>query len=269
MSAPATDQIEPFFFGPAGRQLYGCYHEPHGWPAREQAVLICYPYGQEYLRSHRACHHLAAQAARAGFPVMRFDYSGTGDSADAGPELDLAQWQADLRLAATELRKRSGVEQVVLAGLRLGASLALAAAPRTQGLAGLVLWEPVVDGRGYLAELQARHDETIRRFFVLPKDYRPGAQPTELLGFALGDAMRAAVVGLDLLETPVPRKPVLLVESHAAPELAALAGRLAQGGQLTHAQVPSFTVWVEDVDKGLVPQQVIEAIVAWLEKVFQ
>jgi hypothetical protein len=30
--------------------------------------------------------------------------------------------------------------------------------------------------------------------------------------------------------------------------------------------VPTFTVWVEDVDKGLVPQPILEAIVAWLER---
>jgi hypothetical protein len=36
---------------------------------------------------------------------------------------------------------------------------------------------------------------------------------------------------------------------------------------VSHETIPSFTVWVEDVDKGLVPQQIIEAIIAWLEKV--
>lgn len=266
---PVADQIDPFFFGPSDRQLYGCYHEPPTWPAREQGVVLCYPAGQEYIRSHRACHHLAAQIARAGFPTLRFDYYGTGDSAGDDKDSDLDQWQTDLRLAIAELKARSGVEQVILAGLRLGASLALLAAPRTAGLAGLVLWEPIVNGRQYLAELQTQHDEVISRFFAQPKGYRPGVFSAELLGFALSDSMYCAIEGLDLLQASLPQgKNVLLIESHAKPEIAALQANLQKSARSTHTQVPSFTVWVEDVDKGLVPQQVIEAIMAWMERGF-
>lgn len=265
-----TDQIEPFFFGPEDRRLFGSYHEPQGWPSREQGVIICYPFGQEYIRSHRACRHLAAQIARAGFPTLRFDYFGTGDSLGTDEETNFEQWHADLRKAVAELRARSGVEQVILVGLRLGASLALSAASQTADLAGLVLWEPVVNGRNYLNELRAQHEETIMRFFVLPKDYQPAAQPAELLGFALSDTMRASLEQVDLLTLMPPRaRPVLLVENQPTADLAALNERLAAGGKATHAHVPCFTVWIDDVDKGLVPQQVIDTITAWLDRVFQ
>ena len=270
MSSLSTiDQIEPFYFGPPTGRLFGCYHEPPSWPARDQGVVLCYPSGQEYIRSHRACHHLAARLARAGFPTLRFDYSATGDSAGDDQEAGLEQWTVDLRLAVDELKARGGVEQVIVVGLRMGASLALMAAPGIPGLAGLVLWEPVVDGRRYLAELQARHDETIMRFFTRPKDYVPGAPVTELLGFAVGDGLLDATERLDLLQLPAPRgKPVLLIESHDKPEIAELHEHLQRGARSTHIKVPSFTVWVEDVDKGLVPQQVIEAIAGWLDRSF-
>jgi pimeloyl-ACP methyl ester carboxylesterase len=266
---PTADQIEPFFFGSPGRQLFGCYHEPPAWPAREQGVVLCYPTGQEYIRSHRACHHLAAQMARAGFPTLRFDYFGTGDSAGDNEDGNLEQWQADLALAVAELRARSGVEQVILVGMRLGASLALLASSRIAGLAGLILWEPVVSGPQYLAELQQQQEDLILRFFAQPRDYRPGAVPAELLGFAISPAMHAGVAALDLLRATPPRgRPVLLIESHARPDIAALQTQLQQAARSTHIQVPTFTVWVEDVDKGLVPQQLLEAIVAWLERSF-
>lgn len=268
-SAPAHEPIEPCFFGPRARRLFGCYHEPQTWPAREYGVVLCYPVGQEYIRSHRACQHLASAIARAGFPTLRFDYYGTGDSAGDPDEVDLSRWRGDLALAVEELRARSGVGPVVVAGLRLGASLALTAAPRIDDLAGLVLWEPVVSGSAYLDELAAQHDEAILRYFVQPQDYLRTARPAELLGFPVGGPLRAALESLDLLAAQPPRaRPLLLVESHGAPEHAALAARLGTGAKLAHEHVPSFTVWTDDVDKGLVPREVIAAIVAWLEKVF-
>lgn len=269
ISAPAHEPLEPLFFGPRSRRLFGCYHEPQAWPAREHGVLICYPMGQEYLRSHRACQHLASTIARAGFPALRFDYFGTGDSAGDPDAIGLDRWYGDLVLAVEELRARSGVGPVVLAGLRLGASLALTVAPRIDDLAGLVLWEPVVRGGAYLAELAAQHDEAIMRYFAQPQDYVPSSRPAELLGFPIGEPLRSGLECLDLMAASVPRaRPLLLVESHAAPEQLALAAHLRADARLTHEHVPSFSVWTDDVDKGLVPTQVIAAIVAWLEKVF-
>lgn len=270
MTAPhTTEPIEPLFFGPRARQLFGCYHEPQAWPAREQGVVICYPMGQEYIRSHRACQHLASAVARAGYPALRFDYYGTGDSAGEPDAVDLERWQGDLALAVEELRARSGVGPVILAGMRLGGSLALTSAPRVDDLAGLVLWEPVVSGLAYLAELAARHDEALLRFFAQPQDYRPVPHPTELLGFPIGEPLRASLGRLDLLAAKAPRaRPTLLVESHGVPEQLALAERLRPAAKFTHEHVPNFTVWTDDVDKGLVPSQVIAAIVAWLERVF-
>lgn len=265
--SPTTEQVEPFFFGK--HQLFGCYHEPPVWPTREQGVIICYPFGQEYIRSYRACHHLAARIARAGFPTLRFDYCGTGDSAGDDQDANLDRWQADLSVAVAELKARSGAEQIIVVGLRLGASLALTAAAKLSGLAGLVLWEPVVNGRQYLAELNKRHADTIMRFFAQPKGYTASERPHELLGFAVSEAMLNGLETLDLLQALVPRgKPMLLIDSHDDPAIIALQRHVEQTARSIHLKVPSFTVWVEDVDKGLVPQAVIEAITAWLERSF-
>ena len=270
MSTQTSQTIEPFFFGPAARRLYGCYHEPQTWPAREAGVIICYAQGQEYIRAHRACHHLAVRLAGAGFPVLRFDYYGSGDSAGDSEEADLGTWLADLRHAVSELRARSGVGPVLLAGLRLGATMACMAAPRLDDVAGLVLWEPVCDGEKYLEELRLRHEEAVWRSSASNRQLGAGQRPLELHGFAISESMLAGIEQIDLLQTPAPRaRPVLLLESSSAPELTALAAHLKEGGaRLTHEVIPSFTVWVEDVDKGLVPHNLIEAIASWMEKVF-
>ncbi|HEY5089012.1 MAG TPA: alpha/beta hydrolase, partial [Polyangia bacterium] len=88
-------------------------------------MILCNPIGDDLIRAHRAFRHLAEALANSGFPVLRFDFDGTGDS--AGDERDpdrVATWRADIKRAAAELRARSGVQALALVGLKLGATLA-------------------------------------------------------------------------------------------------------------------------------------------------
>jgi pimeloyl-ACP methyl ester carboxylesterase len=268
----STSAIEPFFFGAHNRQLYGCYHEPPTWPARDAGVLLCYPHAHEMIRAHRAFHRLAEQLAHAGFPTLRFDSYGTGDSGGNSADVTIEGWMSDMQMAADALRERSGVGHVVLTGMRLGATVALRAAPTLPDVAGLVLWEPLCSGANYLEELRILHEAAINRFFVLPRDYAATPRPTELLGFAMPERLRTEIEAIDLLlEPPLRSLPLLVIESQGAPEMAALVAHLGAGvssAQVTHQVIPSFTVWVEDVDKGLVPQPLIEAITQWLEVTF-
>lgn len=274
MTTVAVDQpakpLEPFFFGPRGRRLYGCYHEPGAWPAHDQAVLICYPFGQEYIRAHRACQHLTTRIAAAGYPAMRFDYFGTGDSDGESDEATLGQWVKDINTACDELCGHSGASAVVLGGLRLGANLALEAATRRSDVAGLVLWEPILDGAQYVEELKRRHAETIGRFFVKPQDHHIHARPTELLGFALGDAMLADLERIRFGGPKLTRgRRLAVIDNHETATLSQAAATLGDAPTVAYRHVPSFAAWTEDVDKGLVPHAVIEAIVAWLNEVFR
>ena len=266
MSTP--NQLEPFFFGPPDHQLYGCYHEPGLWPAREQAVLICYPFGQEYIRAHRACQHLASKLAAAGFPTLRFDYFGTGDSCGDGDEATLETWLDDIDRACDELLNRSGATSIMLVGLRLGATLALQAASRRSDLSGLVLWEPVWNGTDYLVELQKSHAEVLAKFFVAPTDVdvRGTTRPTELLGFAVGETLLNELAQIDLGNARAPRgRRVMVVDNAETPTLAAAESGLGKPTMISYQHVPSFPAWADDVDKGLVPHAVIEAIAAWLQ----
>ena len=72
---------ETFFFGNPGSPLYGSYESPSASVRRDCGIVLCYPLMAEYLRSHRAFRQLAVRLAEAGFPVLRFDYFGSGDSA--------------------------------------------------------------------------------------------------------------------------------------------------------------------------------------------
>jgi len=94
-------------------------------------------------------HPVAVRAARlfaaSGFPVFRFDFSGCGDSEGDLRFVTVEDWLIDLDAAIKFFRKETGVSQCLLWGLRLGAGLALIRQQSDRDIAGLILWQPVLD----------------------------------------------------------------------------------------------------------------------------
>ena len=182
-----TARILPFHFGAPGRTLFGWYHPPRG-VARPSAVVLCPPIGDDLIRAHRTFRHLAEQLAAAGFPVLRFDFHGTGDSdADECAPDRVAAWIDDVGAAVAAVRAQSGAAQICLVGLRLGGTVAAAWAARHGGADSLILWSPHVDGESFLREstrLHAMHKLLEPDGFALePPGYAPDGQ--EVLGFLL------------------------------------------------------------------------------------
>ncbi|HEY8154130.1 MAG TPA: alpha/beta hydrolase [Myxococcota bacterium] len=255
--------MNPFYFGSSERPLYGVHHPPRERNARESGVVLCYPMGQEYMRSHRAFRQLANLLTRKGHHVFRFDYFATGDSAGASGEGSLAQWVADVHLAIDELKDNASLESVSLVGLRLGAALAARASGARRDIDRLVLWDPVVNGRSYLGELYAAAGET---------KPRNGAAPATLgvLGFPLVPALADEIAELDLLERDgACARSVEIVVSAEREEYQGLRDRLAgRGLAIEYACVPSPGNWneVDNFGSALLPQQLIQEIVARFAK---
>jgi len=149
---------EPLYFGTPERPLFGFYHPPAGSRVRGTGVVLCNPLGDDLIRAHRPFRHLAEELSAAGFPVLRFDFDGTGDS--AGDERDpnrVATWRADVGRAAAELRARSGVERLALVGLRLGGTFAALGAADLGGVDTLVLWGAYDNGGAFVSEATKAH----------------------------------------------------------------------------------------------------------------
>ncbi len=146
--------MEAFFFGPSATQLFGAYHAPQG-TSRREGIVLCNPFGQEYMRAHRSFRRLAINLAAKGFSVLRFDYRGTGDSAGTLQGVTAKDWMQDIEYAIQELMDIAAVQKISLLGLRLGALLATEVAAKNKSVNKLVLWDPIVSGQAYIDEIAA------------------------------------------------------------------------------------------------------------------
>ncbi len=120
--------------------------EPTGRPG----VVVCNPFAEERKSSAFVMARLALAATDAGFPSLRFDYYGCGDSEGDFIDATVDTRLADIADAAASLRERAGVADLILLGLRLGGTLAVRAAQDMAGCTGLALIEPITDGAAYL-----------------------------------------------------------------------------------------------------------------------
>ncbi len=197
-----TKMIEPMMplrLGGAERGLFGILHQPEPTRASATCVLMCNPFGQEAVRSHRLFRVLAERLARAGHHVLRFDYHGTGDSAGNDGDGDLDGWQADIALAHQELIARSGCVRVVWVGARLGATLALSASHQVMRRPdALLAWEPLLDGAAYLDDLAHHHAQALRTTYsILPRGIELHPDD-EAMGFALTPRLREQMRTIDM-----------------------------------------------------------------------
>lgn len=177
--------MEPFFFGAGTSRLLGLYHPPSG-AGSSIGVLICPPILGDYMRTHGCLRQLALNLAAKGCHVMRFDYSGTGDSSGGLEHADIETWCKDIELALAELRDISGATQLIVIGVRLGASLALLATQTVNGIHKLVLWDPVLSGPDYLSHLKGTYQNLIASHDMLPPEEATEAQ-ARLTGYDLSD----------------------------------------------------------------------------------
>ena len=261
--------MESLYFGPAGERLFGVYHPAAGERLRPCGVILCHPMGQEQIRSHGALFRLARLLSGAGFHTLRFDFYGSGDSEGDCLEVSLGRWIENLRLAMSELLSGAGVAHISFVGLRLGASVALRVGLAHPAVKSVVVWEPVVSGGDYLAELRTQHRAWLRGSFARAT---PGRAMEEILGFPLTAELAEELQALDLLALPVESMPRILIVDNAQGEAAqALNDHLARGRlEVSRQLIEARAVWhksTENLEGGLLPSKVLDAIVSWLGEV--
>ncbi|MBK1656922.1 alpha/beta fold hydrolase [Paracraurococcus ruber] len=171
----------------------GWFHPPRGTPL-DRGVVLCAPFGQEALATHRGWRALAEALAAAGLAALRFDYPGAGDSAGDDGQPCLDAWTDATLAAAAWLQREAGLAQVMLCGLRLGALLAATAAGRQPGLVhGLMLLAPPASGRVHARELAMAAGSAADGAAI-------GFDGIEVAGFRLHEADCARLATVDLGE---------------------------------------------------------------------
>jgi uncharacterized protein len=259
--------MKPFFFGAPAKPLFGVTSTPADEQRARGAVVLCYPFGREYQRSHRALRELSHHLSQNGHHTLRFDYFGCGDSSGASEEGDADQWLEDIGQGIEELRESSGFRRVSLVGLRLGATLATLAASRDPDVDRLVLWDPVVSGAEYLEELGHSNQEFMQDR-ERPRGWVASDPPDELLGTPISAAMRASIARADLMTlTRSPARSVRIIATDLAPALDRLRAHLESLGAPADLQhISSSARWLkrDEEDRALVPQDIIQHIAAWL-----
>jgi alpha/beta superfamily hydrolase len=244
--------LQVFHFGAAPAPKLGCFLAPDGDASpRRTAVVLCPPLGHEAIRAHRAYRRLAGELSALGFAVLRFDLSGTGDSAGGEERWGLETWTGDVMEAAAEALRRAGsASSVCLVGGRLGAALAVRAARGRRDVAALVLWDPVLSGWDYLAELDAEHRRVLATAHVTERPGAGAADAGEVLGFLMPDPFRRELAALDLAppgdRLAVGSAAVLTVHTESFPD----------------SEAP--WTWMEDVARAVLPVRAIREIAAWI-----
>jgi pimeloyl-ACP methyl ester carboxylesterase len=270
MSATNLAKV-PLYFGAPERPMFGFYHPAAGPRARATGVLLCNPLGDDLIRAHRPFRHLAEDLSAAGFPVLRFDFDGTGDS--AGDERDpnrVATWRADVGRAAAELRARSGVERLALVGLRLGGTFAALGASDLGGVEALVLWGAYDSGSAFVSEATKAHKMLV---MLQPASFSGGPAASdgqEALGFLLASQTVADLGNIDLLSlSRSPARRTLILDTANVETDSPLVAKLRDlGGTVTHRHMPGNKFLIVSPQQSEIPTAAISAITGWLGEQF-
>ncbi len=128
------------------QNLNGILAEPRGGRHADKPAIVILNSGVV----HRIGHHrmyvtMARMLAAAGYPVLRFDFSGIGDSASRSDSLEPdAAAMADMASALDWLSETRGIKNAVLLGLCSGADSALKYGHTDDRIVALVLLDPTL-----------------------------------------------------------------------------------------------------------------------------
>lgn len=228
-------------FGSVSAPLYGVY-DPAVPPRRRRGVVILNPWGWESIRAHRTLRALASRLAAHGLDVLRFDYSGTGDSFGSLEGATVATWLEDAETALDELLGMAGVDQAAVVGLRLGGLLAPAVAGRRAlQVDRLVCWEPFLSGGAFLDSVKGQ----------LPSGPNP---------FLVPQLFRESIADIDLSPLEEFRGHAMVISAEPVTAPKARSTHAVR----THPDNPQC--WVEDrhFGAGAVPTALINDMANWL-----
>jgi pimeloyl-ACP methyl ester carboxylesterase len=250
---------------------FGWLHEGQPRAARGvvRGVVLCQPFGREAMWIHKGWRVLADGLAAAGSPTLRFDYAGTGDSAgEAEDGEQLERWLQSIRSAVAYLKRTTGVTQVALCGLRLGATLAALVAAEDD-IDELVLLAPVLSGRQYLRELRLLQQNWLETGGINVQRAPADADYAEAVGHRLIASSVATLNKFDLVRdaglAEHPPRRLLVLDSYDPIRSKKLVEVCrAAGGEAEFGPFDECAAFMQESGVTETPRKAITRIVEWL-----
>ncbi|HEV3083150.1 MAG TPA: alpha/beta fold hydrolase, partial [Gemmataceae bacterium] len=272
---PSNGVAHAIYFRSESDLLFGWLHYPAS-AASNLGLVICNPFGYEATCSHRSIRTFAETAAKLDIPSLRFDYRGTGDSADlAEGEEQLEAWVDNVLAAVAEMRRATGVQRVCVLGIRLGGLLAMLASRRSEAIDSLILIAPVLQGQRYLRQLRMTRLASTLGGATAPAaasaiDPRAplGVAEMEVSGFTLSAAAQRALADLDMSGVDSPHWPkMLIIDGDTLPTSRAWAERLAatSPNRFQYLALPGLIeMTMRSPMRATVPTAMVAAACDWL-----
>jgi dienelactone hydrolase len=272
---------QPIYFESGRETLFGWLHLPPEHSRLDRGIVICKPFGYEAICAHGSIRAFADACAASGATVLRFDYTGTGDSSGGDSEADeLAQWCDDIRAAMQALRRTCRINHIGLLGMRLGALLAALVAADDPDIDDIIAVAPIVNGRRYLRELRAFQATSSSEAQSPPEHLlaaTPSLQATPLLaaievtGFRLSKATVDRLAITDLLGVgKLSVSNALILDRSDLPSAKSWADALLEcGTDARYRALPGLAEMIATPHAAQIPQEMIDAVVEYLARYAQ
>lgn len=246
------------WFGPDDRPRFGWLYAPD--ECRTLGVVIVPPFGMDDICAHRTLRHLAETSARSGFITLRFDLDGCGDS--AGDDSDPARvesWIASVLDACDRVRS-AGAQELLLVGIRLGATLAVLAAQRRDDVVALAAFNAVIRGKTWLRELRAF--QAAMNLQASPEETDIDGQ--EAGGFLLATKTCEALETIDLTCVDPPAQRVLILDRDDLPAQKGWRQHLQTlGCHVVQRRIPGYVEMMADPHFSQVAQTFVDACIEY------
>ena len=250
--------MTPVAFG----DCFGWLHQAAGG---SRGVVLCAASGFEALGAHQSWRVLADRLAAAGLPTLRFDYPGCGDLlGDGGGPGATEASISSICQAAEFLRRQTGVSEIALIGLRLGAAFALEAALADNAVDSLALVTPVLRGKSFLLEQKALAKVIAARGGAdTIEDF--SADRISIEGFEFDRDAIDAIMKIDLQSVArPPARRILIVGEPGSGRYDAFAEKLKSlGCAVACSQLSEVGAWRPSAIPTPAPLEDIQFIVDW------
>ena len=182
-NAEIPETVKAVYYPSGKHQLYGVYHPTLAKYQPKIAVLICSGLTNDYQRARPMLQKLASRLCASGFPSMRFDYFGCGDSQGNAEEITLSTLQKNILSSIKQIKQLSGCNQVVIFGVRL-ASTIISNMQLAPEINQVIMFDPSPSGAVFLNKQREIHNSILNdtNYFQWRKKARTYSEYEEILG---------------------------------------------------------------------------------------